>query len=298
MEELRAFLVVVDEGSFLSAAVALGVSRTTLRRQVDALEAAAGVPLLQRNRTGVVLTEAGRQLAQRGRAMEQEFTSLLHSVRETGQRPTGGVRVLLPIGLPPAALAALYGLVRANWPGVLMTVRFREAPLTANLSEVDVVVWFGEPKPTGAWESHLISVIRQRLLAKGAYLAERGTPRSVEELAGHDLLAWIAPEEAAPRLFTVSGTPMPLQPKLVSTNVDLLHDCARLGLGIVWAPDANLVPVLDREPLVPVLADVIGRDVPLFIAVPRALADVPKVRIFIDHLASIKEMVFAAPPTR
>lgn len=42
LEELRAFLDVVQTGSFLAAADSLGVSRTTLRRRVEALEARAG----------------------------------------------------------------------------------------------------------------------------------------------------------------------------------------------------------------------------------------------------------------
>jgi DNA-binding transcriptional LysR family regulator len=74
LEELRAFLDVVETGSFLAAAKSLGVSRTTLRRRVEALEARAGVPLLKSTPQGILLTEAGEVLAQRGRIMMQEST--------------------------------------------------------------------------------------------------------------------------------------------------------------------------------------------------------------------------------
>lgn len=68
LEELRAFLTVVDTGSFLAAADSLGVSRTTLRRRVGSLEARAGVTLLESTSQGAVLTEAGQLLAKRGGA--------------------------------------------------------------------------------------------------------------------------------------------------------------------------------------------------------------------------------------
>lgn len=295
-EELRAFLVVVDEGSFLSAAVTLGVSRTTLRRQVDALEASAGVLLLQRNRKGVVLTEAGRQLVTSGRVMQQEFSALLHSIRATGHRPAGVVRILLPVGLPPMAMTALYGLIRANWPEVHVRLRFREAPLQASLSDVDVVAWFGEGAPSGAWITHTLLTARQRLLAGRSYLAARGVPRTIEDLARHDLLTWTAPDEPEPRLVTVGGASIPIQPTLASTNIHLLHECALAGQGIAWAPDANLPIGPDREPLVPVLEELIGRDLVVRVAVPRTLADVPKVRVIIDHLESMRSLLFAPPP--
>lgn len=291
-DELRALLLVVERGSFLSAATTLGVSRTTLRRQVDALEASAGVPLLHRNAKGVALTEAGRQLVHHGRVMQQELEALLHAVREAGRRPAGEVRFLLPVGLPPSTLSGLYGLVQASWPEVRVRLRFAEAPLATDLSSVDVVVWFGGSEPPGAWETRMVREMRQRLIAAPAYLGARGAPRSLDDLGAHDVLAWLAPGETAPQLVTVEGQALPLRARLASTNVDLLHECAHLGLGIAWAPDGALPATAGREPLVPVLGDLVGRDVTLRLAVPRALAEIPKVRVFLEHLDVIRAHAF------
>ena len=77
------------------------MSRATLRRRIDQLEARAGVHLVDRTRLGAPLTEAGKVLAARGRLMVNEASALLASVREAGSEPAGELRVLLPIGLPP-----------------------------------------------------------------------------------------------------------------------------------------------------------------------------------------------------
>ncbi len=290
-DELRALLVVVDEGSFLSAAVRLGVSRTTLRRPVDALEARAGVPLLHRNRTGVVLTEAGRLLTEAGRVMQHDFDALLRSIRDTGGRPTGRVRVVVPVGLPPMPIAMLYALIQSNWPEVQVHARSLDSPLSANLSEVDVVAWFGDGRPAGAWEVHTATVIRQRLVASRAYLDARGTPTSLDALASHAVLAWVTPDDLEPALTTLGGARMPLNAAVASTDAHFLHECAQLGRGIAWVPDGAVPDGLGREPLVPVLEDLVGRDVPFQVAVPRLLADVPKVRLFITHLESMRSAV-------
>ena len=89
LEEFRAFIAVVETGSFLAAATNLNLARATLRRRVDALEARAGVPLLERSARGVVVTEAGSLLASRGRHVLQEASALIASVREIGREPVG-----------------------------------------------------------------------------------------------------------------------------------------------------------------------------------------------------------------
>jgi len=293
-EDLRAFLAVAEEGSFLSAAMKLGVSRTTLRRQVDALEAQAGVPLLQRSAQGFEPTEAGRRLLGSGRAMEREFSALLNAVRETGRRPEGEVRLLLQLGLPPGPMGIIFGSFRASWPGIRIRARFAEEPLAASLSDVDVLAWFGDANPDASWEAYTFITIRQRLFASAAYLEEHGSPRTLEELEGHDLLAWMQPSEKECRIVTMAGRTRVIKPILSSTNVDFIHECARLGLGIAWAPDAGLAPPPGHEPFVPVLEHLVDAETALRIAVPKALADVPKVRVFIEGLQSMRELVAGA----
>lgn len=290
-DDLRAFLLVADEGSFLSAAERLGVSRTTLRRQVDALEAQTGVPLLERGAKGAVLTEAGKRLRERGRAMEQEFSALLRSARETSLRPEGEVRLLLQIGLPAAAMSAVFQMFRASWPGIHMRARFSEAPLEANLSDVDVLIWFGLSEPGAAWETHTMIRLRQRLFASQAYLDEHGVPKTLDDLRTRDVLAWLPFGERDAKLVTKAGTVHPLNTALSATNVDLIHECARLGLGIGWAPDAGLPPPPGQEPLVPLLEDIVGFDSEVRLGIPRALAQVPKVRVFLSTIDAAREFV-------
>ncbi len=279
LEEFRAFLSVAETGSFLAAASALGVARATLRRRVESLEARAGVPLFERSARGVALTEAGAVLADRGRVVLQEASALVASVRDIGREPVGVLRAAVPVGLPPQALAAIFTAIRAAYPRLSLQVRVAEDPTQGLLDDVDIVVQLGAVDPPGAWLSFEVMQVRERLIAGAEYLARRGTPRSIDELVGHELLAWAPPGEDGRVWPTLAGESFEVEPALVMADIHVLRQCVAAGLGIALAPD-SLQPDLGvpAGAIVPVLESVVGRTRGLRVSVPAALAGLPKLR--------------------
>jgi len=290
LEELRAFLDVVNTGSFLAAADSLGVSRTTLRRRVEALEARAGVPLLKSTHQGIVLTEAGEVLARRGRIMMQETSALLASIREVGHAPSGVLRLVLPVGLPPHLLTPLFELLRTSYPQLRVHARFSDNPLGEPLDDVDMAAHFGEDTPKGPWRSHVVMRVHEGLMASQEYLRRRGTPRSVEELRGHELFAWEAPGDDARIWPTLRGGSFTVEPALIATDIHLIRSCCLAGLGIGLVPGVELPdPGSPPEQLVPVLPDVVGRERPVRISVPEALSEIPKIKQVLSHILRFLE---------
>jgi DNA-binding transcriptional LysR family regulator len=290
LEELRAFLDVVETGSFLAAAESLGVSRTTLRRRVEALEARAGVPLLKSTRQGILLTEAGEVLAQRGRLMMQETSALLTSLREVGQAPSGMLRVVLPVGLPPHLLVPLFGLLRTAHPQLSVQARFSDNPLGEPLDNVDMAVHFGEDMPRGPWLSSVVMRVREGLIASQEYLRRRGVPRSPGELRGHELFSWEGPGDDARAWPTLRGTVFTVEPALISTDIHLIRSCCLAGLGIGLVPSLELAdPGEPADSLVPVLPDVVGRERPVRISVPEALSEIPKIKLVLTSIRRFLE---------
>lgn len=285
LEELRAFIAVIEAGSFLSAASSLGVSRTTLRRRVGSLEARAGVALLESTHQGIVLTDAGHALATHGRRMMQEARALLASIREVGQEPSGVLRVALPVGLPPHLLTPLFAAMRTAYPRLRFHIRFSNDPLAESLVDIDMAAHFGEDTPRGPWISHVVLRVREWLIASSAYLKRRGTPRSVDDLRDHELFTWQAPGEDARILPTRSGAQLTVEPALIATDIHLIRHCCLAGLGIGFVPDAQVPdPGVEEDTLVPVLPEVVGRERALRVTVSAALAQIPKIRMVLDHV--------------
>lgn len=288
LEEFRAFLSVAETGSFLSAATSLGVARATLRRRVEALEARAGVPLFERSARGVVLTEAGAVLADRGRKVVQEASALVASVRDIGREPVGVLRVVMPVGLPPAMVAAIFAATRSAYPRLAIHTRTCDDPARDLPDDVDLVAHFGAAELPGSWLTHEVARLRERLIASADYLERRGAPAGVEQLVEHELLSWAPPGEDGRVWPLVGGGALEVEPALVSSDVHMLRQFALAGLGIAFVPDAMLPDAgVPEGTLVPVLPDVVGRDGALRVSVPTALAELPKLRALVKHIRAV-----------
>jgi DNA-binding transcriptional LysR family regulator len=82
--DIKAFLTVLDAGSFQNAALQLNMSQPTVSRRVKALEATLGTTLLQRTTRHIALTSAGRSLESSLRRIICEFESCSFSLNGSG----------------------------------------------------------------------------------------------------------------------------------------------------------------------------------------------------------------------
>jgi DNA-binding transcriptional LysR family regulator len=286
LEELRAFVAVSETGSFVRAAEGLGMSRSTLRRKVDALEARAGVALMESTPSGVVLTDAGRVLASQGRRMMEEMSAVLRSVRDMGDTPRGALRVTMPLGVPPHVLTRLLAGTRNAFPHLAYVIRASADPIRDELENVELALHFGDASPGPSWLSFPILSVRTRLLATASYLSRAGTPDSLEALATHELFSWQAPGETGLALPLPDGQRLVIEPRLVSADPHLLRWCAWDSLGLAHIPDAMVPDPPGVDPLVRVLPEVVGREVTLRVSVPKVLAEVPKIRLVVAGIRS------------
>lgn len=285
LEELRAFLAVAETGSFLTAAKSLRLSRATLRRRIDQLEARAGVLLVDRTRTGAALTEAGSVLMARGRLMVQEASALLESVREAGAEPSGTLRVQLPVGLPPHVLTPLTSFVRKKYPRLAIRLSFSDDPAGGLLENVDLAAHFGDKSPIGPWVSREVLRLRVWMIASAEYLARRGTPRTVAELTQHELLAWECPGGDGRSWPLRGGGTFPVTPVITARHIHLIRQYAIAGLGIALVPDALLPdPGVVEGALVPVLPELVGSEVALRVVIPAALSEIPRIKALLELL--------------
>lgn len=296
LDEIRAFVALVEARSFVGAARTLGFARATLRRRIDELEARAGVRLVTRTKTGVLVTPAGELLAARGRQLLDESASLLSYVRDAGREPSGVVRLVVPVGLPPETIPLTVGPLRARYPKLSFDIRYAEDPLSQLLADFDLAVHFGARTPEGPWTSHELFRMREWLVANHDYLRRHGTPTTKEDLAVHAIYAWRGPGRDAIHLPLLEGGRVAISPALVSADIHHVRECAVRGLGIAYVPDGQ-IPSHDRVELVPVLERVVGRMRTLRMVVPRAIADVPKIRAIVDSVQALRGTMLADDAT-
>ncbi|WP_225094832.1 LysR family transcriptional regulator [Streptomyces sp. CoH27] len=90
---LRSFLAVAEEGSLTRATERVFVSQPALTKQVRQLESQLGVRLFDRSRTGMALTDAGRELADRVPELLASWDEALRTTRAAGRRSARVLRV-------------------------------------------------------------------------------------------------------------------------------------------------------------------------------------------------------------
>ena len=144
VRQLRAFVTVVDEGTFTDAAIALRTSQATVSRTVGALESELGVRLVRRTGRGVALTPEGRRALSHARRVLTECERLVADVAQAESQ--------LRIGFAWAGLGRHNtGMLQRRWtqayPGSSLVFVHASTP-TAGLSEglADVAVTRREPR--------------------------------------------------------------------------------------------------------------------------------------------------------
>ncbi|ABS68476.1 transcriptional regulator, LysR family [Xanthobacter versatilis] len=183
-DHLRVFLAVARQGQLLAAARRLGLNHATVARRLDALEEALGAPLFDRRPAGCVPTEAGERLLPAAERVEAEMLGIAEGFRDAAADVSGTVRIGAPDGLGNYFLAAELGALTALYPDLV--VELVPLPRTFSLSrrEADLAIVLDRPMEGRLLVSRLIDYTLSVYAAR-AYLDRHGTPKSVEDLAGH-----------------------------------------------------------------------------------------------------------------
>jgi DNA-binding transcriptional LysR family regulator len=288
LEETRAFLAVLDHGSFKAAAEFIRQPRATLRRRVEALEARVGVPLLERSRSGVVPTPAGLLLGRQARVMVRESNCLLVALRELGDEPTDELRIGVPCGLSSRGLALVLGLFQAQFPHLRVHLQVSDEPIEQLAEQVDLALSFRHEQPPGSWQVHTLGRVHEGLRASRSYLRRYGVPQTIEDLARHKLLGWQAPGRDGECWPSYGGGSFAIEPVMTTNDQDLLRRFASLGFGIALLCNSDLHDDDDDgdddEALLPVLEGFVGRTRELRMHVPEILGETAKIRAIVEHL--------------
>lgn len=122
LRQLRYFIGIVDSGSLSQAARELHVAQPALSQNLKRLEEELGLPLLLRTRRGIVPTENGERLYERGKALLAQAEMLRHDLRREEAAPRGPVSVGIPTSLGAMLSVPLALAVRRDYPDIRLRV--------------------------------------------------------------------------------------------------------------------------------------------------------------------------------
>src|SRR5580693_1427698 len=285
-DAMRVFARIVERRSFTQAADDLGLPRSSVTDAVKGLEARLGVRLLQRTTRQVSPTLDGE-------AYYRRCVNLIADMEDAegafvGARPSGLVRV--DINGTQARHFLLPGLPRFRqlYPDIRLHLSEVDQPVDMIREGLDCIVRAGDLSDSPLIKRRLATLDRGTF-ASPDYLSRFNTPRTPDDLEGHERVGLLSPDttEIMPLVFCATGKVRQVTlPSMVTvTGPETNVACACAGLGLIQAPRYRVASELVGGALVEVLPDFPPTPLPVHVLYSQTRHLLPRLRVFIDWMA-------------
>ncbi|MGR3662428.1 MAG: LysR family transcriptional regulator [Paracoccaceae bacterium] len=278
---VQSFAAVTSEGSLSGAARKLRQSQPTIGRHIKALESALGVDLFTRTARGLTPTDAGLEILDYAREMEQVAARLRLAAEGRADDLSGTVRITASVVMSHLVLPEIIAEMRQTLPDI--QIELVPSDTTENLifREADIAIRMYRPTQLDVITRH-ITDSTAGIYAATNYLDRVGRPTSIDEgmamdFVGFDKLDLIIRTMGEIGLHvTREFFPVRCDDQAVYWNLV----CAGCGIG------AAQVFIGDTEPRVErIMPDLVLPNLPIWLAAPEALRSNKRIRAVWDHLA-------------
>lgn len=281
------FVTVTRLGSFTAAAAELGITKSAVGRAVTRLEDRLGSKLLYRTTRSLALTPAGEAWLEHCTAMLAELERGENALVLARDTPCGDVRIDLPTAFGRLLVMPLLLELAECYPALFLNVSFTDRPIDLIRENVDLVVRIGKLEDTANLIGRQIGVQRMVIVGSPAYLANRGMPGSLSDLAAHDCIAGERHEHRSVWLLGEKdglAEPYPISVKHQIRDFEMIHAAAKADRGLAQLPYWMVRDDIRDGSLKPVLGEMSGGETPVSIAWPTTRTLPAKVRVIVEEL--------------
>ncbi len=283
--EMQSFASVVDAGSFVGAATALGLSKAAVSRHVGDLESRLGVRLLHRTTRRLSLTAEGEVFLARCRELLAGVEEAEAELTSSSDTARGLLRINAPVSFGICRLAPLWAEFCRRQPQVRLDITLADRLVDLVEEGFDLAVRIGVLRSSSLVARHL-TVTRLRLCASPGYIAEHGSPSHPDDLDRHAIIAYSYSARGDEWQFNGPRGPMSarVRPTLQSNNGDTCRALALSGQGIALQPDFLVGEDIAAGNLVEVMPGYLGAELGVYAVYPTRRHVAPKVRALVDYL--------------
>ncbi|TPW29479.1 LysR family transcriptional regulator [Martelella alba] len=287
LTSMAVFIRAAETGSFAAAAQALNMSPQMVAKHVAYLEARLGATLLNRTTRRQSLSELGRAYYERCRVVLAEAEAADSVAMEMKAEPKGILRVNAPVTFGSVSLAPFVTRYLARYPEMQIDLTLNDGIVDPLEEGYEVIIRIGGFSE-GFLAGQPLRPYRLIVCAAPSYVAERGMPQTLADLARHDCLVhgigttalscrWMFERAGRTEDVGVKG-------RLRSNDWKALLHAAIEGYGVTLGPEDVLKPEIAAGRLVRVLEAYEGMSRPMHVLYPAARRPTVKVRSFVDAL--------------
>ena len=287
LDDMLAFIKVVDAKSFTAAADRLNLSKSVVSRRIADLENRLGARLLNRTTRKLSLTEVGQAFFERCTRILSDLDEAERAVADLHAAPRGRLRVNAPLSFGLLHLAGAVAEFMERYPAIEVDIDLNDRYVDLFDEGYDVAVRIGRLRDSSLIARRL-APNRRVVCASPAYIEAHGAPRVPEDLAQHRCLLYTNVPTAEQWQFKVDGETRVVRVNgcLRANNGDILLAAAIAGHGVVVAPTFMCGEALASGDLRCLLSDYTFSDSAVHAVYPQNRHLSPKVRAFVDFLAA------------
>lgn len=286
--EVQLFVETAERGSISKAAEALGLSTSAAGRHLANLEQRLGARLVERNTRRLFLTEVGDEFYRRCRNITSEMEEAEAWVSSALVTPCGTLRVTGSVSFCSQIIAPLLPEFTRRYPRLDVSITAANRYFDLIDSGIDLAIRTREHEADSGLVVRRLAQTRRILAASPEYLEHHGTPRSLEDLAGHRFLIYTLANNPYELSFTrgAETRTVKISGLLESNEGQVICKAGLSGMGIVIQPVYIVHDDIVAGRLIPIVDDWDLPRLKINIAYPNRQYVPSKVRAFIEFLVA------------
>jgi len=286
LAHLPIVIAVHRRGGFAAAANELGMSASAVSHAVQSVETSLGQPLFARTTRSVRLTEAGAAFVGVLGPALAEISGAVDNIGAARGRVGGTLRINAPRTALPIAVTPLLAEMARRHPELTVEITCDEGLADIVAGGYDAGIRLGHTVAQDMVAVRLTPPFKAVMVASPGYLALRGEPGTLAQLAEHNCIGyrfvtsgavydWDLRERGRNVAASVKGT-------VRVTDAVYAKELALAGIGIAYLFEPLVRAELQAGTLRQVLPRTAVEEPGLFLYFPRRAAQAPKLRAFID----------------
>ena len=285
IEELQAFVSIVDCGSIVMAAERLQQTASGVSRALQRLEAKLNVTLLERTTRKLKLTQEGQLFLGKARRILNDLAEAEDSLLKLDEDISGLIRIDSATPFILHVLVPLMHEFMRKYPNIEIELNNHDQVIDLLEHQTDVAIRFGELNDS-TLHAKLLCRSRLYIAASPEYLAQRGMPGHPQDLLAHDVIGFSQTQHLNTWPIQVQGKAFGARPKIKASNGETVRRLALEGAGIACLSRFLVQDDIKAGRLEALLEDQIELHYQKIHAVYYLQEHLPKrVRLFIEFLA-------------
>ena len=298
LSNVSVLAAVVEGGSFVRAAEALGLTPSGVSRAIARLEARIGVRLLDRTTRSLHLTDEARLLYANTNPLVLGIEDAVTRTAGSAGSVRGRLRVNTDAFTSRLLLSPHIGRFLDLYAELSLELIARDQLGDLVAEGFDIAVRFGEP-PSSSLVARKLLDTRIVTVATPSYLKRHGRPAKPADLANHVCIQVRSPLTGQPFPWEFQRgrrvIEVPTSGRLLLTDVGTILGTCLSGVGVAQIKALGIQELLDDGKLIDLFPDWPDERFPLYALYPSRHLPAAKVRAFIDFVMAAIEPKAGGP---